>query len=286
MRETWSWAEWTDRWYGGPDEDLSTVLTKVKVHTLRATQAKWARDWRTRAFCDLGMHLLYEHHFNGEFDPEKKLFRNLGPEDLMRHAAVMVPDADQAEALDKQRWVDTWYNQPAYIEDLISYLFRSAPTLRRVSEVQGILAEVAQELTLGELIRQGSRVELNSTLKDPTVGLQTFVQAAMPNQRQIQTAVRRIESEMISQWAKLYSQLIAAYGVKLRPGVSSQDLAELFDTAIEGTLLRARSLGKIPLLSSGESTLSASILTMLPNLCDISPEEIEIRELNSPIVAT
>ncbi|MFI6281834.1 hypothetical protein [Streptomyces sp. NPDC050988] len=60
-------------------------------------------------------------------------------------------------------------------------------------------------------------------------------------------------------------------------------LAKLFDTVIEGVLLRAQSLGKVPKTSSGQDMLTASILTMLPTLCGVTPQEIEQRTLQHPV---
>ncbi|MFE6127778.1 hypothetical protein ACFQ6Q_05820 [Streptomyces sp. NPDC056437] len=287
MRQTWEWAEWTRRLAGPEDEDLAQVLSQVKVHTRRDTQIRWARDPRTRMFLDLGLHLLYEHHFADDahhsVTSEIKLFRNLGPEDLMRHAARLIPVAEVADEIDRQRWLDTWRHHAAFLEDLIAYLFRPAVAVERVREVQVLLLAEAPGMTLGQLVREGTAAEIRSTLDDPTVGLQTFIHASLPRHPLIREGIETLETALLDMWASLYAAVFPAYGIELRSGFSWGDMAQLFDTAIEGTLLKARSRGDVPCLDNGDSLLAGSILAMLPGLCDVAAGDIEHRTVQGQI---
>ena len=287
MGALWEWEDWQQRLLGAAGEDLSRVFTRVKVHTLRETQIKWATDKRTRAFCDLALHLLYQHHLadgpRAALGGEEKLFRNLGPEDLMRHAARIVPDAREAEGLDRQRWLDTWRFQAAFLDDLVAYLFRTSVVQRRIGAVHEVLLAMAPQLTLGQLIREGTQAELESTLQEPIVGLQTFIQAALPRQPRIRQYVHDMEVMSLTQWARLYETVLPGYGLALRPGVTWHDIARLFDTVIEGVLLKARTHDDIPLVSSGENTLAAAIFAMLPTLCTIDRADIDTRTLQHPL---
>ncbi|WP_328584961.1 hypothetical protein [Streptomyces sp. NBC_00370] len=275
-------------WNGEDDEDLSLVFQEVRLSRTAKTRQHWARDPITRAFCDLGAYSLFEHHLSGGLPsadvPEMKLFPNMGGEHLMKLAPVVVPDAWLSESLSRQRYVDTWAHHHAYITDLIAYIFRSAPTLRRVKRMTAEFTQAAAELPLAELIREAAQAEIASALDDPVVTLQTFLQAALPRQPKIQEAVRRIEHEMINEWTQLYEVLLAGYGLTLRPGLTARDLAELFDTVIEGVLLRARSGGAVPGTSSGQDVLTTSILVMLPAMCDVPLSELEHRELQHPLL--
>lgn len=285
--EVWEWQEWRRRLLGAPGEDLSQVFSKVKVHTLRETQVKWATDERTRAFCDLALHLLYEHHFadgaRATLGGEVKLFRNLGPEDLMRHAARIVPDAREAEQLDRQRWLDTWRHQAAFLDDMLAYLFRPSVVQRRLAAVHEALVTMARQMTLAQLIREGTQAELQSTLAEPIVGLQTFIQAALPRQPQIQRYVHATETMSLTQWARLYEVVFSGYGLGLRPGVTWTDIARLFSTMIEGALLKARTHDHLPRVSGGDNTLAAAIFAMLPTLCTIDRADIDTRTLRHPL---
>ncbi|MEU6449781.1 hypothetical protein [Streptomyces sp. NPDC046979] len=283
MATQWTWQTWSSRWAGAPDEDLASVFRRVRVSRTAKTQAEWARDERTRAFCDLGAYLLHQHHLKGEAAAERRLFRNLSGEELMHAAARLIPDPGLAQSLDKQRWSDTWGHQEAFIEDLLAYIFRSGPTLRRILEAQQQLVDRAQSLPLGELIRAGVEVEMASSAEDPVVALQTFFEAALPHKPSIREAVARIENEMLLVWASLYEALLTAYDVRLRPGVTYMDMAGLFNTIIEGALLRTRSLGAAPRTSTGEHILAAAIIKMLPGLCEITPTQIETRKRLLPL---
>ncbi|MFG2794051.1 hypothetical protein [Streptomyces sp. NPDC048419] len=290
MGALWEWNDWQQRLLGAEDEDLSQVFTRVKVHTLRETQIKWAIHKRTRAFCDLALHLLYQHHLadgaRAALGGEVKLFRNLGPEDLMRHAARVVPDAREAEGLDRQRWLDTWRFQAAFLDDLVAYLFRPSVVQRRIGAVHEVLLTMAPQLTLGQLIREGTAAELQSTLHEPIVGLQTFIQAALPRQPRIRQYIDAMEVMSLTQWAHLYERVLPGYGLALRPGVTWHDLARLFDTVIEGVLLKARTHDDIPCVESGDNTLAAAIFAMLPSLCTIDRADIDTRTLQHPLHPT
>lgn len=285
----WNWQRWTQRLDGDPDEDLAEVFTHVKVHTTKETRTRWAHDWRTRAFCDLGLHLLHQHHFEDAGGAgrvaDAKLFRNLGPEDLMRHAAVIVPDADQAAQLDRQRWLDTWRHQASFLEDLTAYLFRLGPSVRRIQEVQQALVEIAPTMPLGELIRVGAQAELTSTLADPIVGLQTFIQAALPRHPQISAAITTLESASLRMWADVYAAVLPAYGLELREDVTFLDLARLFDSMIEGMLLKARVASSLlpPTLSNGDDLLAGTILNLLPSLCSTTTQTVESATVVAPV---
>ncbi|MEV7842616.1 hypothetical protein AB0O50_01430 [Streptomyces cyaneofuscatus] len=196
---------------------------------------------------------------------------------------MVVPDAWLAESLSKQRYVDTWAHHHSYITDLIAYIFRSAPTLRRVKAMVGEFGRAAVDLPFGELIRVAAQAEIESALNDPILTLQGYLQAALPRQPKIQAAVRQIEQEMLTEWAVLYETVLTGYGLPLRPGVTGRDVAELFDTMIEGVLLRARSGGSVPETSNGQDLFTAFLLAMLPALCNVSPEELDRRELQHPL---
>ncbi|MFD4879000.1 hypothetical protein ACFWOB_37370 [Streptomyces sp. NPDC058420] len=283
----WKWNDWVAHWAGEEDEDLSLVFRQVRVQRTAKTQQHWARDPITRAFCDLGAYSLYEHHLAGGLRsadvPEMRLFPNMGGEHLMKLAPKVIPDAWLADSLNRQRYADTWAHHDSYISDLIAYMFRSAPTLRRVKKMTAAFAQAANDLSLGELVRAAAEAEIESTLSDPIIALQTFFQAVLPRQPKIQEAVRRIEREMINEWANLYAVVLSGYGLTLRPGITAHDVAELFDTVIEGVLLRARSSGSVPETTIGQDVLTASILLMLPAMCDVPPEELDRRRLRQPL---
>ncbi|MFC8728207.1 hypothetical protein [Streptomyces bacillaris] len=283
----WEWSGWTALWAGEDDEDLSLVLREVRKQRTAKTQQAWARDPLTRGFCDLGAYSLYQHHLSGGIPftgvPEMTLFPNMGAEHLMKLAATVVPDTWLAGGLNRQRYVDTWAHHHSYITDLITYIFRSAPTLRRVQSMTGEFVQAASDLSFGELIRVAAQAEIESALNDPILSLQALLQAALPRQPKIQAAVRKIEQEMLTEWTTLYEKVLTGYGLSLRPGVTARDMAELFDTMIEGVLLRARSGGSIPVVSTGQDIFTASLLVMLPALCDVPLAELERRKLQHPL---
>jgi hypothetical protein len=113
--------------------------------------------------------------------------------------------------------------------------------VRRILGSQQAMVEAAPSLTLGELVRVGSEgEEMASTLADPIVSLQTPIQVALPRHPRISTAIVELETLSLRLWAALYAAVLPAYGLTLREDVTFLDLARMFDTAIEGLLLKAR----------------------------------------------
>ena len=283
------WKRWRVRLHGDQveddetrvgelKEDLSSVLIRVRPGKLESTRKEWSTEWRTITFCDLGLHLLYRHHV-GRSDSESlgedtKLFRNLGPEALQKHASVVLHNQSAVKQLNRDRWTSTWSHQGPYLDDLIAYLFRPGPHQRRLDEVQPHLIEMAKTTPLGQFIRQGADAELRSVLDDPLAGLIAFVQSALPGHPAIRTYVRRLDETLLTNWAKLYAQLFPMYGMELRSGVQWRDVAELFTTTAEGAQIRVRAREGIPRLTTGDDIFAASILAMLPGLFTIEPGEI------------
>jgi hypothetical protein len=268
---------WTE--LGAEDDDLSEVLRHVRVSRLPATQRLWANSWQTRQFLNLGLRLLHEHHSqrggqSGDRGEGIRLSTTLTPENLANKAQLVIADRVRADALGVVRWKETWGHQAAYTDDLIAYLFRPAPYLRRVEQVQGALYSSMIGLPLAELIRQGAAAEMASCLADPLIALQTLVQAALPYHATISRHATQLEDVALEVWARLYAELFPAYGLSLRLGLTWLDVAQLFATAIEGTLLRTRIRGREPALDGGDPMLAGSILALLPGLFDIPVGEI------------
>jgi hypothetical protein len=282
-----NWDEW-DRWLGytagEEQEDLATVFTQVCVGSTKRTREACARDWRSKAFCDLALHLIYRNNLDPSFARERDevlIFQNASGERLAQHAALMIENRDEAEQLSVNRWVHTWQRLPRFTDDLLAYLYRTGPYVRRVREqMRPRLIEMARTLTLADLVRQGAQAELASALADPLIAVQTLVQATLPNDARIQNYVNRLEEAALTQWADIYAEIVEdIYRLKPQRGLSWRDVAELFTTAAEGTLLRARSRRRRdpPRLNDGTDTLAATVLLLMPNLFGVTPDDVEHR---------
>jgi hypothetical protein len=275
---------------GDESEDLATVVTHVRLQTTARTQIEWARMRSTRQFLDLGLHLLYQRHFHGDSSVaahrQGELFPHLRPEDLANHASDVIRDQAEADSLSRDRWARTWSHQGNYIDDLIAYLFRPGPYVLRIHESQLALTKFATRgIDLGQLVRLGVKVEMESNLNDPLIALQTFVQTALPTRSCIQDYARRLDETNIALWERLYSRVFPAFDLQLRDTFTWGDVARTFTVVADGVLLRTRVRADkdLELISNREDVLSTVICGMIPTFFDIAPGEAETRRLEKPI---
>ncbi|GIF66456.1 hypothetical protein Ais01nite_44910 [Asanoa ishikariensis] len=236
---TITWREWTERLSGGDDEDLGAVLTNVRPGRLHKTRVAWANNPETRAFCDLGLHLLYTEQIEGKRrgDDGWKLFNSLSGQRLQTHAWDVMEDATQAERLSVDRFGATWMNAQAYTEDLLAYLYRPTPYVRRILDMRNTMAAMTTTMTLGSVLRAAAAAELEETTNDPIIALQTLVETARPSDPHVRKLHQREEEQALALWAELYEEHFPAYGLQLRPDVEWIDVARLFSTVLEGALV-------------------------------------------------
>jgi hypothetical protein len=258
-------------------DDLGDVLGNVRVTRLAATRRAWANSWQTRAFLHLGLRLLHEHQMQGEEAAAEfggvNLWAAVSPERLADLAQRVLRDPAHADALSVVRWKETWGHRAAFTEDLIAYLFRPAPYLRRIAAAGQDIA-VTSDLDLVELVHLAAQTEYLSTTADPLVGLQTWLQAAMPTHPVVRRHVIGLEEAGLAMWAQTYERIFPAFGLFPRPGVTWRDVAELFTTLTEGLLLRARIRGEQPRLSDGSRLLGGGVLAMVSGLFDVLPADL------------
>jgi hypothetical protein len=262
------------------DDDLSEILTNVRVNRLPATRKQWANSWQTRAFLHLGLRLLYEHHSQeGESVSQGEglhLWGTLTPENLANLAQRTITDPARADALSVVRWKETWGHRGAYSEDLIAYLFRPAPYLRRLEDLRPAMV-IDPNQSVADFVRAVADAEFSTTLSDPLISMHTWLQAAMPTHPLIRQHVLRLEQTMLHIWSNVYEQSFPMFGLTPRPGVTWDDVAQLFSTLTEGVLLRSRTHGSHPLLSNGDTLLSRGALAIICGVFDVSMEELERR---------
>jgi hypothetical protein len=159
--------------------ELADVFTQVRRQSTIPTQIKWARDWRTRTFCDLALHLIFEHHMrrlNGDSD-QTRIFADIQAHKLANHAqSGFFADPEQADKINVDRFHDTWGHQQAFCQDLIAYLFRPAPHMRRIIQLQPQMIELAQKQSMATTVRRAAKMELDSLVVNPLLSLHTLVE--------------------------------------------------------------------------------------------------------------
>jgi hypothetical protein len=274
------WDSWESQLAGDESEDLSRVFTQVRPEDVDVVRAAWARDWRTRTFCNLALNLLYENTIerarDGHISCEDNLCLIARGKNLELHAAKMIRSPQVAAALSEERWRQTWRAQDAFMQDVLAYLFRPGPYVRRIREVQfRLISMMKNRPLLGPFVREAVDLEIKSNLADPLVALQTSVQAVFPAHPDVRRYLHRLDGGPLQLWARLYAIAFPAYGLTLRPGKSWFDVAYIYTTVADGVLLRTRSHDGLERLTSGEDVLSAVILGMIPEIFEVARADVE-----------
>jgi hypothetical protein len=158
-----------------------------------------------------------------------RIFARLQASTLTEMAPSLIEDPAGAEAITGQRFNDTWGQQSGYC-DLISYLFRPVPYMRRLSRLHPELLAMTHRLPLGEWIGQSAVKELNSAVADPLIAMHTLVEAVLPATPQVRMLVSRLRRARLGKWAGFSEEAFTAFGVRPRAELDWLDIAERFST--------------------------------------------------------
>lgn len=261
---------------GHDQEDLSPILTDIGLDKLAETRAKLANTSETRDFLEIGLRLLHEDllgHTGPNFDQREgsRLFQSLSLKRITDKAIELDPKNELL--LTDNMFRHRWSRRGRYTEDLISYLFRLGPQKRRLEEMENTALQALHAVSLKELVQLLAAAEVDMILVDPVFNLQSIIQAALPNHPKVRQFSQDQYEMLLTGWASLYEQIAVAYGLRLKPGFTWADVAQLFNAVVEGALVRAHIYGKEAVLSNGERVLAGAILIMLPSLLEGLPED-------------
>jgi hypothetical protein len=161
---------------------------------------------------------------------------------------------------------DRWRYKSRYTEDLIAYLMRPALLARKLRTLRSALEALPPDTTLTDLVREMSRATLAATLEDPLWSLQTIVWVGLPNHPRVKTFLKINYEQLLTNWAELYQQVAQRYGLELRPGYTWLDVAEMLNAVTDGARMRAKGMGSVAALSTGDNVVVGAIRAMLPAL--------------------
>jgi hypothetical protein len=238
-----------------------------------ATRTRIANSPETRAFLDIGLLLLRDDLLDhrgpdllDDHDAGTRLFAGLSQARLIERAEHEDLSMEHPKVLTVGMFRDRWRYKSRYTEDLIAYLMRPALLQRKLTVVRDAMAALPAEVSLPQLIREMSRVVLAATLDDPLWSLQTMVWVGLPNHPRVKTFLKINYEQLLTNWAVLYEQIAGRYGLELRPGCTWLDVAEMLNAVTDGARMRAKGMGSVASLSSGDSVVVGAIHAMLPGL--------------------
>jgi hypothetical protein len=238
-----------------------------------ATRVKIANSPETRAFLEIGLLLLHDDLLDhrgpdllADHDAGTRLLAGLSQARLVERAEQEDLALERPKVLTVGMFRDRWRYKSRYTEDLIAYLMRPALLARKLRTLRSALEALPPDITLTDLVREMSRATLAATLEDPLWSLQTIVWVGLPNHPRVKTFLKINYEQLLTNWAELYQQVARRYGLELRPGYTWLDVAEMLNAVTDGARMRAKGMGSVAALSSGDNVVVGAIRAMLPAL--------------------
>lgn len=255
------------------DDDLSSVLSNVAADARPTTRNKIANSQETRAFLEIGLLLLRDDLLDhrgpdllDDHDAGTRLFAGLSQARLIERADQEFGEDEKPKILTVGMFRDRWRYKSRYTEDLIAYVMRPSLLEQTILQLSAGARRLPPDMPFLELARQFAGAVLTATLDDPLWSLQTIIWVALPNHPRVQVFLKARYEKWIPHWAEIYEELAGRYALELRPGYTWRDVAELFNAVADGARLRAKGMGTVASLSSGENVIVGAIQAMLPAL--------------------
>lgn len=225
--------------------DLSGVLQ----HLDRCTPDGYehtANDPITASFLRAGMQLIEQH-----LGPKRRCectTRHDGRSLLVfvsqRNVATAVAGIEEPFRSPKSEPVNAlrtrWRHQYEYVSDLVGFLFwhhNYRPD--DLNDLQARTARLVSGPDLVRAIREISYVHTAESLKLPSVRASLALMAADEGDPDIAQAIADAYREYLGSWKVLYTEVMAARGLRLRAGLTLDDLADALSATNDGVVLRA-----------------------------------------------
>lgn len=255
------------------DDDLSSVLSNVAADARPTTRKKIANSPETRAFLEIGLLLLRDDLLDhrgpdmlDDHDTGARLFTGLSQARLIERAERESTDDERPKMLTVGMFRDRWRYKNRYTEDLIAYTMRPTMLDQTMHELSAATRRLPPDMPFPQLARHIADAVMTATLNNPLWSLQTIIWVALPNHPRVQVFLKARYEQWIAHWSATYQELAGRYALQLRPGYTWLDVAELFNAVADGARVRAKGMGTVASLSSGENVVVGAIQAMLPAL--------------------
>lgn len=222
------------------NQDLSGVLRHLNRRR-PDSRTKLANDPVTAAYLAAGMRLLERHLGPGaQCGPrgERPLLSFLSQRDV----AAEVENNPRPFPKKGKPWSlrDRWTAQSDFVADLINFAVweeNYRPKYRRLRTTNtrklvkgpdfvGAIHEMAYEHTA-------------EGVETPSVRLALALMTSADGDTEVKRAISRMYEDYLGTWKKLYADVLRERGLRLRPGLTLDDLANALSAATDGMILRA-----------------------------------------------
>lgn len=242
-RRLWSRSS---KWLPYPyDLDRSQVLHHVGRHHRTKTQrarARLANDPVTAAYLHAGMRLLSRHLGPGGGPSEGGTQRPLLSFLTQRRVAEEV--SRNPGPLRRRGKVSTlryrWYSQEDFVADLINFAVWKENY--RPEERESREANTERLVHGPDFVRAVHRLCYQHTadgIEKPSVRLALSLMTSAEWDEEVKQAISAMYADYLGSWKTLYEDVLRQRGLRLRPGLTLDDLANALSAATDGVILRA-----------------------------------------------
>jgi hypothetical protein len=214
-----------------------------ETSTRKTSQARrnLANNPLTREYLDAGLRLIA-----GQFRPDT----NLGDDDdkWSRQSAFFdwvsaQKVIDEVSRGGKQRgnqgtFEDRWPYRDYYIQDLLAYSL----WVRHWAEQAAVAVTFAEQLTAGadfaEAVHETAYWSCRAELTHTSSRLWLITSAISDRYPAMKTAMAKVHRQADASWMRVYDAAIAGRGLRLRPGITLDVLADILSSLSSGISLR------------------------------------------------
>lgn len=229
-------------------DDLSAVLSCLTSWYSGTRKTQTARDKLanhplTREYLDAGLRLITE-----QFRPEER--RTDDRQDGLAKQSAFFDWLSAQKVIDEVErggtmrgnhgtFEDRWPYKDYYIQDLLSYCLWARHWAREAE----VAEEFARPLAVGEdfpqAVHDAAYWSYRAQLANASTRVWLIAAAVSDRYPTIKQALAEVHDEAISTWLPVYQAVVTGRRLRLRPGVTLEDLIEIISALVTGITLRA-----------------------------------------------
>lgn len=222
------------------DRDLSGVLHHLNRRT-RTFRTRLANDPVTAAYLAAGMRLLGRHlgpGAQGRAHGERPLLSFLSQRTVAAEVARNPRPFPRQGSVAALR--DRWTAQSEYVADLINFAvwrenYRPEYREQRAANTKKLVHGPDFVRAVHEMTYQHTA----EGVEQPSVRLGLALMTAAEGDVEVMRAVSGMYEDYLGSWKRLYADVLRERGLRLRPGLTLDDLANALSAATDGITLRA-----------------------------------------------
>ncbi|OHV37110.1 hypothetical protein BCD49_18180 [Pseudofrankia sp. EUN1h] len=221
-----------------PAEDLSTLLSGLMRAARRKTDAgrqALANDGLTREYLEAGLRLIDTQlgPGDGADSEDRPLFRWLSQR-------AVIDEVSQGGRLrgSEGSFRDRWPYQPDYIRDVLAYSLRGAHWRGFLDSTENARNRLADAEDAVRAVHDAGYDDLTATRRTPALRAQ-LIGAAMAERDEIaRTTLQEMYRISTQAWLEAYEKTVAVRGLRIRPGLTLEDINFIMTATAEGMQLR------------------------------------------------